>query len=68
MTDQNQPKNLDNAPEHRHKHTWLEKHFWDHGMKKLGFLGVVIFVLHILFHIVEILILPTILIWLGLNN
>lgn len=32
-----------------------------------GALGIVLFILHILFHIVEILLIPTILVWLGLN-
>lgn len=68
MTDQNEPKKLDSTSQHQHKHAWLEKHFWGHGIKKLGFLGIVIFVLHILFHIVELLILPAILVWLGLSN
>lgn len=51
----------------KHSHHSLKEHFLNAKVKKLGFLGVVLFVLHILFHVVEILILPAILVWLGLN-
>lgn len=50
-----------------HHHGWLGKHFCTRNLKRFGVLGVVIFVLHILFHVVEILLIPTILVWLGLN-
>lgn len=50
-----------------HHHGWLGKHFCTRNFKKLGVLGAVLFVLHILFHIAEILLIPTILVWLGLN-
>lgn len=50
-----------------HHHSWLGRHFCTRNFKKLGVLGVVLFVLHILFHVVEILLIPTILVWLGLN-
>ena len=48
---------------HQHK-------FWDHfkkAGKKLGFWGGVLLVLHILIHVVELLILPAILVWLGIK-
>lgn len=48
-----------------HKHGWLSKHFCTRNLKKFGALGVILFVLHILFHVVEILLIPTILVWLG---
>lgn len=48
-----------------HKHGWLSKHFCTRNLKKFGILGVVLFALHILFHIVELLLIPTILVWLG---
>lgn len=48
-----------------HKHGWLSKHFCTRNLKKFGALGVVLLVLHILFHVVEILLIPTILVWLG---
>lgn len=51
-----------------HHHGWLGKHFCTRNLKRFGLLGVVIFVLHILFHVVEILLIPTILVWLGMNN
>lgn len=51
---------------HHHHHTWLGKHFCARNFKRLGALGVILFVLHILFHVVEILLIPTILLWLGL--
>lgn len=49
-----------------HHHSWLGKHFCVRNFKRLGALGVVVFVLHILFHVVEILIIPAILVWLGM--
>jgi hypothetical protein len=49
-----------------HRHEFLE-HFKKAG-KKLGFWGGVLLVLHILFHIVEILILPALLVWLGVKS
>lgn len=49
-----------------HKHKFLE-HFKKTG-KKLGFWGGVLLVLHILFHVIEILILPAILMWLGVKK
>lgn len=51
---------------HQH-HSWIGRHFCTRNLKKLGALGVVLFVLHILFHVVEILLIPAILVWLGLN-
>lgn len=48
-----------------HHHGWLGKHFCTRNFKRLGALGIVLFVLHILFHVVEILLIPTILMWLG---
>lgn len=50
--------------EHHH-HSWLGKHFCVRNFKRLGALGVVAFVLHILFHVVEVLLIPAILVWLG---
>lgn len=49
-----------------HKHRFLE-HFKKTG-KKLGFWGGVLLALHILFHVIEILILPAILMWLGIKK
>lgn len=54
------------VPEETHQHKFLE-HFKKAG-KKLGFWGGVFLVLHILFHVVEVLILPTLLVWLGINS
>lgn len=58
----------DNAAAHadEHRHKFLD-HFKKAG-KKLGFWGGVLLVLHILFHVVEILILPTLLVWLGIKS
>lgn len=56
---------VDKTNKHTHHHGWLGKHFCIRNFKKLGALGAVIFVLHILFHVVEILLLPAILVWLG---
>jgi len=54
------------APKTVHQHTFWE-HFKKTG-KKLGFWGGVLLVLHILFHVVEILILPALLVWLGVKS
>lgn len=54
------------VPAETHQHT-----FWSHfkkAGKKLGFWGAVFLVLHILFHVVEILILPALLVWLGVKS
>lgn len=59
-----QDKVANHTDEHRHK--FLD-HFKKAG-KKLGFWGGVLLVLHILFHVVEILILPTLLVWLGIRS
>lgn len=45
-----------------HCHCGLEKHLQRFRMKKLGAVGVVLMGLHILFHIVECLVLPSILV------
>lgn len=49
-----------------HRHRFLD-HFKKAG-KKLGFWGGVLLVLHILFHVVEVLILPALLVWLGIQS
>lgn len=49
-----------------HQHRFRD-HFKKAG-KKLGFWGGILLALHILFHIVEILILPTLLVWLGIKS
>lgn len=54
------------VPEETHQHKFLE-HFKKAG-KKLGFWGGVLLVLHILFHVVEVLILPALLVWLGIKS
>lgn len=54
------------TPTEAHHHKFLE-HFKKAG-KKLGFWGGVLLVLHVLFHVVEILILPTLLVWLGIKS
>lgn len=54
------------VPEETHQHKFLE-HFKKAG-KKLGFWSGVFLVLHILFHVVEVLILPALLVWLGINS
>ncbi len=54
------------SPKEVHQHKFLE-HFKKAG-KKLGFWGGVLLVLHILFHVVEILILPALLVWLGIQS
>lgn len=46
----------------KHCHCGLEHHFEHFRVKKLGILGVTLMVLHILFHVVECLILPSILV------
>lgn len=45
-----------------HCHCGLKEHFQVLKMKKLGFLGALLMVLHLLFHVVECLILPAILV------
>lgn len=48
-----------------HCHCGLEKHFQHFRVKKLGLAGVIFMGLHILFHVVECLILPSILVTFG---
>lgn len=45
-----------------HCHCGLKEHFQSLRVKKLGALGVVLMVLHILFHIVECLLIPALLV------
>jgi len=60
-------KSVSNDVKSHHHHSWIGRHFCTRNLKKFGALGIVLFILHILFHIVEILLIPTILVWLGLN-
>lgn len=48
-----------------HCHCGLEKHLERFRLKKFGAVGVVLMILHVLFHIVECLVLPAALVALG---
>lgn len=48
-----------------HCHCGFREHFKSLHFKKLGFAGGVFLVLHLLFHVVECLVLPSILVGLG---
>lgn len=51
-----------NEPMKHHCHCGLKEHFQSLRVKKLGVLGVVLMILHILFHVVECLLIPTLLV------
>lgn len=51
-----------NQPMKHHCHCGLKEHFQSLRVKKLGALGVVLMVLHILFHVVECLLIPALLV------
>lgn len=49
----------------RHCHCGFREHLKSFRAKKLGLVGGIFFVLHLLFHVVECLLLPSILVGLG---